>query len=69
MYRLKANVPGFTVVDGPFQGRTYLHGQTYDEVPPQEAHKFNETVVESEDPMKQRPNDPIDQTNMEVNNG
>ncbi len=42
MYRLKTGIPAFTVVDGPFEGRTFEAGRLYPEIPPQEAHKFEE---------------------------
>lgn len=42
MYRLKKNVADFTVVDGPFAGRTFRAGKVYAEIPPQEKHKFEE---------------------------
>ncbi len=42
MYRLKKNVADFTVVDGPFAGRTFRAGKTYAEIPPGEKHKFEE---------------------------
>ncbi len=41
MYKLKPNVPDFEVVDGPFAGRKYKAGETYNEVPKEEAHKFD----------------------------
>lgn len=42
MYRLKKGVADFTVVDGPFERRSYKAGEVYDEkdIPPQEKHKF-----------------------------
>ena len=43
MYELKPNVPDFEVVDGPFAGRKYKAGETYKEVPKEEAHKFMAT--------------------------
>lgn len=43
MYRLKKNVPAFEVVDGKYAGRKYAHGQVYEDIPPEEAKKF-ETV-------------------------
>jgi hypothetical protein len=48
MKRLKSTSPAFEVTDGLFAGRKYLHGQTYAEIPPQEAEKFEE--VEPVDP-------------------
>jgi hypothetical protein len=44
MYQLKPNFPDFTVVDGPFAGRSYQLGKTYQDIPPQEAHKFDEVA-------------------------
>ncbi len=38
MYRLKG--PAFTVVDGPFAGKTFRRGVIYKEVPPEEAGRF-----------------------------
>jgi len=40
MYKLKLNQPDFECVDGPFAGRKYKTGQTYAEIPPNEAHRF-----------------------------
>lgn len=40
MYRLKPGVESFTVMDGPFAGRTFESGQGYAEIPPQDAGKF-----------------------------
>lgn len=40
MYRLKAGEPAIDVVDGPFAGKGYRHGQVYAEVPPEEARRF-----------------------------
>jgi len=45
MYKLKPNVPDFTVVDGKFEGRTYKAGETYPEIPPQEKQKFESITV------------------------
>lgn len=41
-YRLKKGVADFTVVDGPFERKSYKAGEVYDEkdIPPQEKHKF-----------------------------
>jgi len=46
-FKLKQKNEVFKVVDGPFVGRTYRHGQIYDEVPPEETYKFDQTVEES----------------------
>lgn len=40
MYRLKEGQESFTVVDGPLAGRTFIPGQPYPEIPPEEAHRF-----------------------------
>jgi hypothetical protein len=42
MYKLKSNVPDFTVVDGIFKNRTYKAKETYAEIPPEEKDKFEE---------------------------
>ena len=47
-YKLKPNVPDFTVVDGTFEGRSYKAGETYDEIPPQEKNKFESIPVSKE---------------------
>jgi hypothetical protein len=41
MYKLKTSEPAFEVVDGKFAGRKYRHGQTYQEIPPEEKDKFD----------------------------
>ena len=42
-YRLKTKHEAFTVVsEGPFEGRTFKHGEAYPEVPELMAHKFEE---------------------------
>ena len=42
MYRLKKGVESFRVMDGPYEGRKFLKGKEYAEVPPGEALKFEE---------------------------
>lgn len=42
VYRLKNGQPDFDVVDGPFAGKQYRHGQDYDIVPPDQKHRFEE---------------------------
>jgi len=40
-YRLKQEFEAFEVVsEGPWEGRKFRHGESYDEVPELEAHKF-----------------------------
>lgn len=48
MWRLKANVPDFTVVDGPFANRTYRAGERYDAVPVGEEWKFDRVQEEQQ---------------------
>jgi hypothetical protein len=48
MYKLKPNVAEFEMVDGPFTGRKYRHGEQYREVPPQYEGKFTETAGAAE---------------------
>ena len=33
MYKLKPNVPGFEIVDGPFAGRKFEPGVVYEDIP------------------------------------
>jgi len=40
MYRLKRNVPDITMVDGPFENKTFRAGEVYQEVPPAYGHYF-----------------------------
>lgn len=47
MYQLKQGIQSFTVVDGPFAGRTYAPGRTYAEIPPHEAGKFEKMIEPS----------------------
>lgn len=47
MYGLKPNVPDFEVVDGPFAGRKYKAGETYQEIPPEEKEKFEVIAKET----------------------
>jgi hypothetical protein len=42
MYTLKPNQENFTVVDGPLAGSSYKRGKLYKEIPPQEAHRFDD---------------------------
>jgi|GEM_PF-3236931 len=42
MYKLKQGVQGFTVIDGPMAKKSFKQGETYAEIPPQEAAKFEE---------------------------
>jgi hypothetical protein len=75
LYKLKPNQEPFVVCGGPFEGRKFLTGQTYAEIPPEEADRFDETepVIESSglgkgvvgssglsDSTTQRPNRPKD---------
>ena len=47
MYRLKKNQEEFEVVDGPFEGRRYRHGETYRKIPPGERHRFEQITTEA----------------------
>jgi hypothetical protein len=42
MHRLKSNEENFQVVDGPFAGRQYQRGMTYqfEDIPPNEMRRF-----------------------------
>ena len=39
-YKLKEKYEAFQVVDGPFASRRFVPGVEYEEIPPQEKHKF-----------------------------
>lgn len=42
-YRLKKTENAFQVCrEGKFENRRYEHGKAYDEVPPEDAHRFEE---------------------------
>jgi hypothetical protein len=41
-YRLKTGEEAFQVVDGPFRRRRYEPGNIYNEIPPEEASRFEE---------------------------
>lgn len=47
MYKLKAGMESFTVVDGSYAGRKYLRGRTYADIPPQEVHRFEEIKTDA----------------------
>jgi hypothetical protein len=47
-YKLKPNEPDFEVVDGNFAGRHFVAGKVYDDIPENEAHKFE--AAESREP-------------------
>lgn len=47
-YKLKPNEPDFEVMDGAFAGRHFVAGVIYDNIPTQEAHKFE--AAESREP-------------------
>ena len=40
MYQLKKGKEGFTMVEGPFAGRSFEPGKDYSEIPPGMAGKF-----------------------------
>ncbi len=47
-YRLKKTESAFQVCrEGKFEYRRYEHGKTYDEVPPEDAHRFEKTDMET----------------------
>ncbi|MCK9195441.1 MAG: hypothetical protein M0P16_00490 [Syntrophales bacterium] len=49
MYQLKLGSESFTVVDGPYAGKTYKPGQAYADVPPQEMGRFRKIKEEAPD--------------------
>jgi hypothetical protein len=46
MYKLKEKTPDFQCCDGPLEGRKFVAGQMYPEIPPEEAGKFEEVKTE-----------------------
>lgn len=46
MYKLKPTSPDFEVCGGPFAGRKFLSGKFYQDIPPTEAHRFDEVALE-----------------------
>lgn len=46
MYQLKPGQEAFEVVDGPFAGKKYEKGVSYDAVPEHEAHRFQPVALE-----------------------
>ncbi|RJP59042.1 MAG: hypothetical protein C4549_02845 [Deltaproteobacteria bacterium] len=55
MYRLKEDQESFTIVEGPFAGRTFARGKLYVEIPPQEAKKFKEVKETTPEADTERP--------------
>jgi hypothetical protein len=47
LYKLKPNQEPFQCCGGPFEGRKYLPGQIYTEIPPEEADKFEDVTETS----------------------
>lgn len=45
-YKLKPGQEQFQVVDGPYEGRRYQPDMVYQDIPPEEAHRFD--LVETE---------------------
>jgi hypothetical protein len=45
-YKLKIGQEQFAVVDGPFEGRKYLVGEVYQEIPPAESQRFDEIIAD-----------------------
>jgi len=48
-YRLKKTEGSIRIVDGPYAGRKYMKGRLYDDIPPEEAHRF-EKIKDKEKP-------------------
>jgi hypothetical protein len=40
MFTLKKNAPEFDMVDGPYKGQKFRHGEVYADVPPGEKGRF-----------------------------
>jgi hypothetical protein len=62
-YRLKKSELAFQVTrEGKFAYRRYKHGETYSEVPPEDAHRFENTgtgTKKEEDPAPRRRGDTV----------
>lgn len=43
--KMKPGQDRIQVVDGPFAGKKYQPGRIYNEIPPEEAHRFEEVVA------------------------
>lgn len=56
MYRLKPNEPDIQIMSGPFRGRKFLSGQSYSDVPVNEAHRFQEVNEERNTPGEDNQN-------------
>jgi hypothetical protein len=55
-YRLNKKFPGFQVTrEGKFEWRRYIHGQTYNEVPPEDAHRFEKIGTEKQGEENREP--------------
>ena len=52
MYKLKRNVADFIVVDGYYEGKSFLAGQVYVNIPAHESHKFEKLEEEEVKPKK-----------------
>lgn len=60
MYRLKKGIEAFTVVEGPFAGRSFAPGSSYDEIPTGMAGRFiqiKEAIAPAGEPEKAEPGD------------
>lgn len=67
-YKLKPNVAGFTVVDGPFAGREFRGGRIYKDIPLREKEKFIEITTEGAQPANHKDSTPA-KKKPEVTNG
>ena len=45
-YKLKPGQERFQVVDGPYENRQYEPGMVYPDIPPEEAGRFDEVVID-----------------------
>jgi hypothetical protein len=52
-YKLKPKELAFQVTrEGKFEYRRYKHGETYNEIPPEDAHRFEEITNKTNDTNK-----------------
>lgn len=47
-YKIKKGFDSFEVVDGIFAGKKYERDKVYDDIPPNEKHKFEEVAAKAD---------------------
>jgi hypothetical protein len=54
-FKLKDTAPNFEMVDGPFEGRRFRQGETYDEIPAEYKDRFEKVKSSPETQVKPEP--------------